>query len=156
MPWARSSEYSSLRAVATSVGLGEGEAVSDPRLGDEVHRSGWHRLELLSQLGDHYAQIIHLIAVVWPPDCLQQLAVGQHRIRMRDQVAQQLELLRAEPQAAPVGRAHLSRVEVDLRLAQYERALSQAVPGWRSPQGGADPRRQLGRPERLRHVVVRA
>jgi len=68
------------------------EAVADPGLGEQVLRSRRILLDLFSQLIHEYAQVLDLVAVIRPPDRLQQLRMGNRHVRMRHQILQKLEL----------------------------------------------------------------
>src|SRR6266566_4517951 len=54
---------------------GQMEAITYPGLGDEIFRIGRVLFDLLAQLIDEHPQILYLIAIVRPPNRLQQLRV---------------------------------------------------------------------------------
>ena len=95
-----------------------------------MDRRGWLRFDLLSQLVDDHAQVVHLVAVVGPPDRLQQFPVRQHLVGVRHHVSQQFEFLRRQPHAPAAG-DDLTGVEVDLDAAQDEAPVGPCVDGVR-------------------------
>src|SRR3981081_1181924 len=95
------------------------QTVADPRFGQEVRGAGRLRFDLLSQLVDDHTKVVNLVSVVRAPDRLQKLAMGEHLVRVRDQVSEQLELLWREVHVA-AARADLSRVEIDFNRPQRQ------------------------------------
>src|ERR1044071_9212931 len=75
---------------------GEREAVSDPRLGEDVPWLRRIRLDLLSEMVDEDAQVLDFVAVVGSPDRLEQLAMRNGTVRVGDQKAEQIQFFRCQ------------------------------------------------------------
>ena len=71
--------------------LYELETVPYARPGLNVVWPGGILLHLVAKLADVHTQKIHLTAVSWPPDRLEQLAVSEDLARMRHHLRQQIE-----------------------------------------------------------------
>src|ERR1017187_3189579 len=72
------------------------KAVPHPRLRrDEPRRLGIP-FDLLPQILDEDAQVIHLVAIVRAPDRLQQLAVGNRFVGALGEISEQVQLFRRE------------------------------------------------------------
>ena len=52
--------------------------------------------DLLAQIADEHAQVVHLVAIVGTPDRLQKLAMGHGFIGMAGEIADQIQLLGRE------------------------------------------------------------
>ena len=69
--------------------------IPKPRLGENVTRLGGIWLYFFPQLIDQNMQIFHFAPVIRTPDSLQYLCVGYRNIRIRNQVVENLKLLRS-------------------------------------------------------------
>src|SRR5579864_686561 len=58
------------------------EAIADPWLGGYVFGIVRIEFDFLPQVTDKYAQVIHLIAIIGTPDCLQQFPMRHGLVRM--------------------------------------------------------------------------
>src|SRR5436190_14060355 len=72
------------------------EAVSDPRLAQEISRIGRVGLDLLAQLRHERPQVLRLFDGIRPPDGLENRAVGENSIAIVCKQGQQLKLFRRE------------------------------------------------------------
>lgn len=72
------------------------ETIADPGFGVDVARPPRIGLNFFSQLIDEDAQIFRFLAVIGPPDGLQQAAVSESLPPIGYQLAQQLKLLGGE------------------------------------------------------------
>ena len=98
-----------------------GEAIADPRFGEDVFRRGGVRLDLLAERPDQHAQVLRLIDRVRSPDRLQNGAVGQHAAGMLRQVGEQLEFLRRQPDLLAVS-DHAEALAIDDQTAAHDRS----------------------------------
>src|SRR5262245_50011103 len=112
-------ERNEWQSPARSASYSELQAVSDPRLGEQMDRLGGVRLDFFSKLVDEDAKVVDLIAVVGPPDRLQQLAVRHDFVRVGDEIAKQIEFFRRQTDLACAG-GHTPAVEVDFDAAEFE------------------------------------
>src|SRR5271166_3267936 len=69
------------------------EAVSYPRLGENIFRRAGFGLQLLAQLADEDAQIFVLLDTVASPNRVEDRTVGQHFARVLRHVHQHVEFL---------------------------------------------------------------
>ena len=113
---------------------------------------GGIRLYLLSQLVDENSQILDFIAVVRPPDGLQQPAVRNHFPGVLKEVVEQLELLRGQmDDGLSRFTSWLSR-SISTESSRTVRECAPAGP----PRNGMDAGNQFLDAERFRDVVVGA
>jgi len=63
------------------------QAITDPKLGQDVRRARRVRFELLPEAPDEHPEILHLIAVRRPPNLAQQMPVRKHLSGVRDEMA---------------------------------------------------------------------
>ena len=82
-----------------------------------MRRFGRLRLDLLSELVDHHAEVIDLLAVVGSPHGLQNLPMCQDLVRMGYEMPQQVVLFRREARDVSSS-MDLPSVEVDLDAGQ--------------------------------------
>ena len=111
-------------------------------------------LQLLAQVADEDAQVLHVLRVGRAPDGGQQLAVGEHPAAAFHQLGQEVVL--AWRQLHRLARArHQSLHEVDLELARVITG-SAPRPGEAVARGDAQAGQQLADAEGLLHIVVGA
>src|SRR5208337_2646173 len=87
----RSSDAVIARWLHASAVIMNAEAVADTGLRDDMDGAFGLRLDLLAQLPDIVAQILHFAPRA--PHLLHEKAVGQHHARMQDEQAQDLVFL---------------------------------------------------------------
>ena len=95
------------------------EAVSDPRLGQDVAGLVRFRLYLSTQLLYKYSQILHFIPVIGAPDRLEKFPVRNGSVGMKRQISKQVELFRREPHLAATD-DEFARLKVDLDIIEGE------------------------------------
>jgi hypothetical protein len=112
-------------------------------------------VELEPEVADRHPQEVDVRVVAGAPDCRQHLSMGDELAGMLDEVGEQSELRRRQPEllAAEPGTVI---VEVDDEVAVLDPPRPLGRRGRRSPQRGLDPGHELRQAERLRDVVVRA
>src|SRR5271157_2840888 len=69
------------------------EAITYPRLGDDVARRRCFRLQLLAELANEDPQVFHLFGTLPTPDGCQQGSVRRHFAGMARQIGQQIKFL---------------------------------------------------------------
>src|SRR5208337_363320 len=69
------------------------EAVTYPRLGDDVTRRRRFRLQLLAELADKHPQVLHLFGALTAPDRSQQGSVRRHLTGAARQIGEQIKFL---------------------------------------------------------------
>src|ERR1700687_2267234 len=95
------------------------EAVSAPRLGQDVAGLVGFRLYLSTQLLYKHSQILHFVAVIGAPDRLEKFAVRNGPVRMKRQISKQVELFRRETHLAAT-HDEFARLKVDLNIVEGE------------------------------------
>ena len=99
-------------------------------------------------------QVVRFVAVIRTPDLLQQHAVRQHLVRVRQKDLEQVVFGRGEVDHLLAER-HLAALEVQHEVAASNAPIGAGAGARDVPERDADPREELVDPERLRHVVVR-
>src|SRR5262249_13817743 len=94
------------------------EPVSHPRLGEDVARRIF-RFDFFSELIDKDAQVLRLLNALWPPDGLQQHAMGQHLFRMPRHINQQVEFFWGEMYLFS-GYGNDSGLQVDMKITNLD------------------------------------
>ena len=74
----------------------EKKPIPDPRFGQQMRRLRGLRFDFLPELIHNDAQMVDLITVIRTPDRLEQLAMRNDFVGMRDQISQQIEFLGRE------------------------------------------------------------
>src|SRR5580704_7537081 len=100
-------------------GIGQSEAVTEPGLCEDKCRFRGIRLDLLSQLMliDKDVQIFHFTSVVRSPHGLQDLAVWNCHVWIRDEIVKNLELPRRKADISSTAQ-HVAGVAIDLDLVE--------------------------------------
>ena len=98
------------------LGVWHHEAVPDPWLRDDELRFCGVRFDLLAQVVDENPQIIALIAIVGPPDRLQQVPVWYWFAPLGYEVSQYLKFFGREMDVLTLD-PDLSILEVDLQIS---------------------------------------
>ena len=80
---------------------GQLEPVAEPRFGEDISGFCGISLDFLAKLINDDVQVFHLVAIIWPPDRLEDFAVRNGDVRVRDQVTKNLKLLRSEANVMP-------------------------------------------------------
>src|ERR1019366_1621640 len=95
------------------------EAVSHPRLGDDVARGGGVGFQLLAQLSHEDAEIFDLLRTLSSPDGAQESAVVHDLARTPCQEDEQVKFFRSEAHFAVTDR-HFMRRGVDAEVADLD------------------------------------
>ena len=88
------------KALSADVGRGLGfvagqlEPVAEPGFGEDISGFGGISLDLLAKLIDDDVQVLHLVAIIWPPNRLEDFAMWNGDVRVRNQVTKNLKLFR--------------------------------------------------------------
>src|ERR1019366_9448563 len=93
-------------------------------------------------LVDNYAKIFDFIAVIWPPNRLQELSVGDRPVRVIHQHLEQIELFGCQPDTGSVARPP-PRVEIDVQFTITEPVGNRVVRRACSSDSCANSRKQL-------------
>src|SRR5437763_11082068 len=80
------------------------EAITDPRLCQNVLRFGRIRFDFLAQLADEDAQVFGLLDVVAAPDAREQRAMREHLAVLPDEMHEQIKFLWRQMHLAPAHR----------------------------------------------------
>src|SRR5580704_9187833 len=80
------------------------ESVAESGFGQDI--CGFCRilLDLLSKLIDDDVQVFHLVAIIWPPNRLQDFAMRNGDVWVGNQVPKNLKLLRRKADVVPLDR----------------------------------------------------
>src|SRR5581483_2714986 len=92
------------------------EAIADPGLRGNVLRMLRIRFDLFSKVLDKDPKVIHLIAVIGPPDRLQQFAMRNRLVRVLRQIAEKIEFF-GRQMRTPACDRHAARRKVDFESA---------------------------------------
>src|SRR2546429_2389531 len=96
---------------------GQMEAITYPRLGNEIFWIGWVLLDFLAQLIDEHSQILHFISIVWSPHRLQQFRMRNRNIGVRHKVLQKVEFFRRQP-GLTISHNNTPQVEIDFDVVE--------------------------------------
>src|SRR5208337_690902 len=124
------------------------EAVTYPRLGDDVTRRGRFRLQLLAELADEDPQVFHLFGTLPAPDGSEQGAVRRHFAGMARQIGQQIEFLGSKVDLAAADGDFMGRL-IDAEIANLNQRRWFVFSRWNAAEIGADSRQEFLDPERL-------
>src|SRR2546421_10432124 len=149
--------YSAGRGVQSGRWLdraGVGEAVPDPRDGQDVIRTRGLRLDLAAQVSDVDVDHPGFDWILITPDRVQDLLPAEHLAGVAGEEGEQVEL--------GVGQLDLLARFVDAALVDIDDQIAELEPRPHrlgrlhagSPQVGRNPGRQLAQPQRLGDVVV--
>src|ERR1700687_855468 len=123
------------------------EAVTDPRFGQEIRRARGLRFDLLSELVHEDSKIVDLVAISVTPDRLQELAMREHLVRVRNEVPEKLEFLGGEAHLPAAG-VDLAGIEIPFNRSEHQTS-ARAVCRRRASEGRTNTRQELGRIEGL-------
>src|SRR5438445_13843611 len=98
------------------------EAVSDPRLGQDISGLVGFMLYLSAQLLYKYSQILHFVAVIGAPDSLEKFPVRNGPVGMKRQISKQVELFRRKADHTAAN-YEFARLKVDFNVVAGEPLL---------------------------------
>src|SRR5206468_1336700 len=104
---------------------GRPKAVANPRFRHDVFWMSRIGLQLFPQLVDHHAQALGFLAVIRPPNRLQETAMGQRLSLIGNQVSEDLILFGSEMHAA-VAHPYLTCLEINAQIFRGKRRRSVA------------------------------
>jgi|ERR1019366_4652057 hypothetical protein len=80
------------------------EPVAEPGFREDISGFRGVSLDLLAKLVDDDVQVLDLVAIIWSPNRLENLAMGDRDVRVCKQVTKNLKLLRSKANVTPLDR----------------------------------------------------
>ena len=80
------------------------EPVTEPGFGEDVSGVRGISLDLLAKLVDDDVQVLDFVAIIWPPNRLEDFAMRDRDVRVCNQVMENLKLLRSKVNVTSVDR----------------------------------------------------
>src|ERR1035437_2904723 len=101
------------------------KSVAEPWLCEDISRLGGIRLDLLTKLVDKNVQIFDFATIVWYPNGLENLCMGNRDVWVRDQTVENLELFGSQAQVTAANR-NMMIPQVYLYLTERDHTSSLA------------------------------